>query len=114
TGKLMHTFRGHKGEVTTVAVLKNGERVLSGGSDGQVIVWDLAAGKEHHRFAIPGEPSVFSLAFNSNDTMYAAGLGDHTIALFHANSAVPHLMLRGHTNPVRTVAFSPDGKTLLS
>lgn len=43
TGDLLHTFRGHKGEVLTVTFLPlpEGPRLISGSRDGTIKYWDL-------------------------------------------------------------------------
>ncbi|KNE57204.1 hypothetical protein AMAG_02945 [Allomyces macrogynus ATCC 38327] len=42
--KLVHTFTGHNGKVTAVAVTGRGDLVVSGGADRTLRVWDVAKG----------------------------------------------------------------------
>src|SRR5262249_26124362 len=61
-GKEMRCFRGHRGPVSSVALSPDGSRVLSTGSgchiDGKYVgpegdtffLWDVATGRERHRF----------------------------------------------------------------
>jgi WD40 repeat protein len=44
--KLKHTLRGHKDVVWGVAYSQDGTRIVSGGEDGSVKVWDAASGTE--------------------------------------------------------------------
>ncbi|QJW95270.1 sigma-70 family RNA polymerase sigma factor [Frigoriglobus tundricola] len=41
TGKCRAEFRGHEGGVTAAAFTPDGRRLISGGSDTQILVWDL-------------------------------------------------------------------------
>ncbi len=41
TGKVVHRFTGHRGIVRQMAFTPDGKRLLSGGDDASVIVWDL-------------------------------------------------------------------------
>jgi WD40 repeat protein len=41
TGKLVHTFRGHTGLVSSVSFSPDGRRLVSGSRDFTVKVWDL-------------------------------------------------------------------------
>jgi WD40 repeat protein len=47
TGKLLHTFRGHTGLVSSLAFSPDGQRLYSGGRDKTVKVWDLSTLSEH-------------------------------------------------------------------
>ena len=42
TGKLVHTFRGHKGYVSSLAFSPDGKRLYSGSRDKTVKVWDVS------------------------------------------------------------------------
>jgi WD40 repeat protein len=46
SGGELRRFEGHRGGVTTVAVLPDGQRALSGSFDGTLRLWDLENGAE--------------------------------------------------------------------
>jgi WD40 repeat protein len=44
SGALLATLEGHQGRVTSVAWSPDGRRLLSGGDDGSLRVWDAESG----------------------------------------------------------------------
>jgi WD40 repeat protein len=90
--------------------------------DGKTLVWrsdtscvllDLATGKDRHDWAAH-RGGVCSLAYSSNGKLIATGGGDGTVRLWDAVTDRPLWSAVGHWYYVTGVAFSPDGKTLVS
>jgi len=42
---LLHTFTGHKAQVTTLDIVENSAFLASGSRDGKIMVWDIMQGK---------------------------------------------------------------------
>jgi WD40 repeat protein len=92
-----------------------------------VRLWDIASARERFRFTDPvrlknaeratawviGRSSSEPVAFSPDGRVFAApGVGG--IVLYETASGAPRLRLGGHTQDVTGLAFTPDGKTLVS
>lgn len=93
-------------EVNCVAFAPDG--TLASVSDDQTVrLWDRATGREERRLTNHKAP-VKAVAFRG--PLMATGAGDKTIKLWDKGPAT----LTGHTQTLRALAFSPDGRTLAS
>ncbi len=110
---------GHTDQILTVAFSLDG-RIASGSSDGTIRLWDLNGECSHF---IGHSDRVWSVAFGG-DNILASGSADSTIRLWEINSGQCLKILSGHgnlspegdrfTSRVRSVAFNPDAKILVS
>jgi WD40 repeat protein len=83
TGKELQTFRGHNGDVYTVAFSpdKEGRWIASGGEDSAVNVWDSQTGKLIRSFR--GHTGlVSSVAFSRDGKRLISGSRDHTVKVW--------------------------------
>lgn len=128
TGEHLATLSGHKDEINALAFHPEGNLLASGSVDGTVRLWSLPTGNLIALLEAP-DIRVFAVAF-SPDGQTLAAADVKTIRLWTLPTA-PALVnaaqgledeqiirlrhvLSGHNNHVTSVAFSPDGQTLLS
>ena len=120
TGRLEHSF-SWKGEHGLCLAVSPDSAYLACGTAGRAIrVWDLRTRRAHAVLRDPSIPDgkahlgpVFSLDF-SPDSALLASAGDVVIRLWNVRDGTYNRSLWGHLEEVNAVAFSPDGKSLVS
>jgi WD40 repeat protein len=91
----------------------DGKKLLTGGEKSTVTLWDPAEGKEVVSFRWP-DPPLASVTL-SRDGKTVAGGGFRTALMYDLKAKKVQCRLEGHVETtVKTVVFSPDGKTLLT
>ena len=109
--------------VRSVAFSPDGTLLAGGGDDRTIRLWNTATGRP-----VSGPPTVHtgevrSVAFGPGGALLASGSTDRTVQLWNISAgrpsdyALPPVLLCsliGHTDWVRSVAFSPDGTLLAS
>ena len=103
---------GNEG-VHSVAWGGDGARLASGGDDGTVRVWDVAAGCELHRLKAPGS-KVWSVAWAGDGERLASGESDRTVRVWDAATGRELHCLEGHWSKVLSVAWAGEGVRLAS
>jgi WD40 repeat protein len=83
------------------------------GLGNEVILWDLIRGQERARIAIP-PGSGPTMEFSPDGRTLAVGDGEGGLRLWNVADGKARAVLKGHTRLVDFLAFSADGKTIVS
>jgi len=117
---------GEDAMLWSAAFSPDGRTIVSGSSNGNVIFWDVSTGKRLRTAEFRSSLTANSVAFSPDGTTALSGGQAGTLDLCDPatgrhlrtfkDSTVPHLgdhqvSHRGH---IHSVAFSPDGRTVLS
>ena len=112
SGRELLRLEGHVGQVRCVVFSPDGQTIRSGDDGGTLKLWDAGDGREIR--TIPGaEGAVFSLAISPSGEAFAAGVS-RNVKVFERKTGQLRLTLEGNTHDVTSVAYSPDGKWIVS
>jgi WD40 repeat protein len=104
----------HDDAVRFLAFSLDGKRLLAASKKGSIKVWDTTTVTE--QLSCPEQPDWNSapLAVSPDGKRFAAGSLGASVKVWDLVTSQAVLTLRGHEDAVTSVAFSPDGKTLIS
>ena len=105
---------GHEpGFVEGLAFTPDGSRLVSGGDDGTVRIWDLQEGKEVHRFVTDGV-GFDTVAVTNNGRYVIAGSSDHKIMGWDLQTGDTVMTIHADLPVTHRLALSPDNQFILS
>jgi uncharacterized protein with WD repeat len=114
TGKVLLVFRGHTDLALGVAFSADGKLVASGSRDRTARIWDAQTG-EVKQVLEGHEKAVHAVAFSPDGQLLVTGSEDLTVRVWNARTGgKPTRTFTKYPAPVTHVAFSTDGKRVLS
>jgi WD40 repeat protein len=129
TCKVITKWTGHTRLVISVCWSRDGRRVLSGSHDGTARQWDvqsvetipepieiIASIKTGYEavFAVVYSPDAILIATAGVDEPYTGNPVQSSVKIWDAKTGKLVATLKGHTDAVRCLAWTKDGKTLIS
>ncbi len=100
-------------QLSCIAWSPNGHKLLSGGADGIIVMWDIGNRRELGRCRADHD-GVNSVAWSPDGKRVASAGHDHTITIWNSTNGESLMSLQASKTTVHAVAWSPDGKKLAS
>jgi WD40 repeat protein len=113
SGQPVAGLEGHRELARGIALSQDGKRLLSGGADHLVRLWNVDTGKEIWCQA-GHKGTIGCLAFSPGGQTGASGSKDGTVRVWDLGRGSEEACFRGHNGSVEVLLFSPDGRTLIS
>lgn len=117
--RLMARGRANQPSVFTLAFTADGQRLISGGRDAQLMEWDVSEASLKHLRTVPAHlATINKLALDPSGQYLATASRDKTIKLWRATDlallkVAEVVRDRGHVNSVNTLLWK-DEQTLLT
>ncbi|KIX09670.1 uncharacterized protein Z518_00751 [Rhinocladiella mackenziei CBS 650.93] len=109
------TFTEHSSAVTASAYSTRGNILFTSSLDGSVRAWDMLRYRNFRTFTAPTRLSFSCLAVDPSAEVVCAGSHDSfDIHLWSVQTGALLDQLSGHEGPISTLAFTPDGRYLVS
>ena len=113
TNSCIRTFEGDN-SIRCLAATMDADRLLSGDSDGFVLLWDIASGEQ--LASVKAHPYIVScLAVTPDGSSFVTGSWDSSLKLWRFDALQqPVIEFRGHSDSVYACVLSSDGSRLYS
>ena len=111
TGARLTTFSGHHASITSIASSPDGRSVLSGDSNGQLMLWDAATGQAIRRLS--GHTlDITGIVFSGGTALSSSA--DGSVIAWDVFTGQEIRRYTGVQNGAYSVQLSPDGQSVLA
>lgn len=115
SGFCIVTFTEHTSGVTGCEFAKKGNVLFTSSLDGSIRAWDLIRFRNFRTFTAPTRLSFSCMAVDPSGEVVAAGsLDSFDIHIWSVQTGQLLDQLSGHEGPVSSLAFTPNGDSLIS
>ena len=106
--KLVRTFDGHTDGASCVDITPDGKKLVTGGLDSTVRVWDLMQSEELMYCSFPSQ--VFSLGISPSEPWVSVGLENSRVEVLNLSTLKNRYQFHCHENCVLSLKYAYSGK----
>jgi WD40 repeat protein len=107
-------MNAHKNGGLAIAFSPNGKQIASAGKDSKLKLWNAQSGASEQEIIVDDKLWIFGISYHPNGQVIANANADKTIKIFDLDTGELLKTLTGHRSEVNALAYSPDGKYLIS
>jgi len=109
------SFKGHNGQINSIAFIPGKKEFYSSGEDGRVLKWNLDGQSDTYQviYSVTGE-IIEVLAVSPDESWLACGSSNSRIHMIPLKGNNMRYDLAGHNRNIKSLIFSFDGKSLYS
>jgi WD40 repeat protein len=112
-GAILARMDHHKKGVFDIKSIASKNELISTGEEGNVAVWSLSDFSLLYTFPVL-DNTIRVIEVSKDEKMIALGAKDGIIRLYHAEDYSMFKILEGHTLPITSLQFDPQGLYLIS
>jgi len=108
------TFKGHDGEIKSIAYVPGKNEFFTAGYDGQVLKWNIDGKEQTFQVVYSGADIIEVLAVSPDASWLACGSGNSSIRMIPLQGNSMQYELKGHNGKIKSLVFSFDDDYLYS
>ena len=108
------SFKGHNGEIKSIAFIPGKKEFFTSGNDGKVLKWSLDKNDQTLQVIYSGTDIIEVLAVSPDASWLACGSSNSSIRMIPLKGNNIGYSMEGHKGGIKSLIFSYDGKYLYS
>jgi WD40 repeat protein len=108
------SFKGHNGDIRSIAFIPGKNEFFTSGSDGQVLRWSLNGAEKTFQVVYSGSDIIDVLAVSPDAGWLACGSENSSIKMIPLKGSDKSFEMKGHNGKIKSLIFSFDSKQLYS
>jgi len=110
---LLFSFKAHQNKVSTLAISKDGKRLITGSNDSNVIIWDAETGKPIH-ILDDHKAEITGVCISADGQLIVSSSSDGTTRVWNAQNGDTLFIFSNNGESVVKIALSGNGNRVIT